>query len=410
MVSCVELFYLMLPVLHAVGALLSIGLSFWCDTGRAIQTARIPGIISGYSPGLREFMAAWPWDEGSEFYTHTWNPFALIFVFEWLTAGFALRPIKYYTNGDNALLVRVWLGWLIAGLAGFIVWSVTNTGGVCTAQFCTVVFSFVAAAWVCIYSLSLSKPLTADLPQPSSFTLDCYTDPHGRSWKVPRSLRHRRLQADEQGEEEPEQVTEAPPVVDFDEENLEGIAWRYGEYCITAPLLFLAVVTLLTAEGPAWLFLTGYWLLFTCNALGIALHLNFWVYEEEFNKFESPGPVYWLTRLFLAGTWSDPAVNLSSILQAAWVCLLVPMGGLVYLTRDVLFSSEMPILVLMMIWNLLVTYSMFGIVPTFVYITGLGRRRLAWMLDLLNVAAKFPLPIIILMGFITRPATTRYCY
>jgi hypothetical protein len=32
------------------------------------------------------------------------------------------------------------------------------------------------------------------------------------------------------------------------------------------------------------------------------------------------------------------------------------------------------------------------------------------MLDLLNVAAKFPLPIIILMGFITRPATTRYCY
>ena len=408
MVSCVEIFYLMLPALHATGALISMGLSFWCDTGRAVLTARIPGVVSGYSPSPSEFAAAWPWDEGSEFYTHTWNPFALIFVFEWLTAGFALRPIKYYTS-DTSILVKVWLAWLAAGLAGFIVWSVTNTGGVCTAQFCTVVFSFVASAWVCVYSLSLSKPLMADTPQPRFLPIECYTDPSGRSWRVPRSLRHRRLQADEQ-EEEPEQVEVPAPVVDYQEENLEGIAWRYGEYCITAPLLFLAVASLLTAEGPAWLYLTGYWLLFTCNALGIALHLNFWVFEEELNKFESPGPVYWLTRLFLAGTWSDPAVNLSSILQAAWVSLLVPMGGLIFLTRSVLLSSEMPILVLMMIWNLLLTYSMFGIIPTFVYITGLGRTRLAWMLDVLNVAAKFPLPIIILMGFITRPATTRFCY
>jgi hypothetical protein len=28
-------------------------------------------------------------------------------------------------------------------------------------------------------------------------------------------------------------------------------------------------------DAPAWLFLTGYWLLVVCNAVGIALHLSF---------------------------------------------------------------------------------------------------------------------------------------
>ena len=92
------------------------------------------------------------------------------------------------------------------------------------------------------------------------------------------------------------------------------------------------------------------------------------------------------------------------------MCLLVPVAGLVYLTRDVLFDTSMPALVLFLIWNLLLTYSMFGIVATFVYKTGMGASRLEWLLDLLNLFAKFPLPLVILSGFITRPASTRFCY
>lgn len=92
------------------------------------------------------------------------------------------------------------------------------------------------------------------------------------------------------------------------------------------------------------------------------------------------------------------------------MCLLAPMGGLIYLTKDILFSTDMPILVLLLIWNLLITYSLFGIVPTFVYFTRMGGGQLAWLLDVLNIMAKFPLPLIILSGFITRPATNRFCY
>jgi hypothetical protein len=86
------------------------------------------------------------------------------------------------------------------------------------------------------------------------------------------------------------------------------------------------------------------------------------------------------------------------------------MGGLIFLTKDVLFSTDMPVLVLLLIWNLLLTYSLFGIVPTFVYMTHLGSRQLARLLDVLNVLAKFPLPLIILSGFITRPATNKFCF
>lgn len=70
----------------------------------------------------------------------------------------------------------------------------------------------------------------------------------------------------------------------------------------------------------------------------------------------------------------------------------------------------MPLLVLILIWNLLITYSLFGVVSTIVYATRMGRRSLPLLLDFLNLTAKFPLPIVILTGFITRPATTRFCF
>lgn len=38
----------------------------------------------------------------------------------------------------------------------------------------------------------------------------------------------------------------------MDKDTLEGVIFRYVEYCITAPLLFLAVVCLLVVDAPAW--------------------------------------------------------------------------------------------------------------------------------------------------------------
>lgn len=99
------------------------------------------------------------------------------------------------------------------------------------------------------------------------------------------------------------------------------------------------------------------------------------------------------------------------LLESSWICLAVPIGGLVYMARGWIFSSEVPFIALMMIWLLIFSYTMFGIAPSVVY--AMYRRDLMiWLptvLDILNLAAKFPIPILVLVAFSTRPAMFHAC-
>ncbi len=101
------------------------------------------------------------------------------------------------------------------------------------------------------------------------------------------------------------------------------------------------------------------------------------------------------------------------MLLASWICLVLPIGGLVYMTRFWLFgaSSEMPWIALTMIWLMLLSYCSFGIVPTVIYIM---RNRdailvLPWVLDVLNILSKLPVPFLVLIAFSTRPAGFHPC-
>lgn len=319
--SLAEIFYMLLPALHAAGALLAMGLSFGCDTGQAQMTARRP--LNVYQPEnlprTTSFIAAWPWDEGPDFETHTWNPFALIFVFEWLTAGFALRPLQYYIY-DKTWLLRIWITWLALGLAVFLAWTFTNTGGICPAMLATVCASFLMSAVVAVYSLLRWTGANDDYFYGSQRgdgimggleeveEEESYKDKAGRLWKVPRTvcmLRRRQHATDRLGSDEDDrqariQARRMQMVVEY--ENAMGVLIRYAEYCITAPLLFLAVVCLLVVDAPAWLFLTGYWLLITCNAIGIALHVCFISSQSE-SSDELGGVAPFVLKLFFAGPW-----------------------------------------------------------------------------------------------------------
>lgn len=115
-------------------------------------------------------------------------------------------------------------------------------------------------------------------------------------------------------------------------------------------------------------------------------------------------------RLTPAAGRRSPGSKRLYLLNGAWLSLLLPMSGLVYMTRGYLFSSELPGLVAFMIWNLLLTYSLFGILPTYVYLTWTGFGRLDLILDVLNAVAKFPIPMQILIGYITRPAGVHPCF
>ena len=288
MLTCPDAMYASLPILHGLGALTAAGLSFGCDTGRAQQTARIPSYTLSGNPSHQHFLAAFPWDEGAEFATQTWNPFALIFVFEWLTAAFALRPLiaMMHPNRRTDVLSQGCLIWLVLGVAVFIAWSFANSGGICVAQFCLVLISFLATAAVCVWD-GLIKRAT----NPPGFKLlpqgDKHADEHGRLWFIPNRIRG-------------DASTALTP--NYLSEDIEGVVWRYAEYCITAPLLFIAVACLMVSDAPAWLYLAGYWLLIVCNAIGIALHVSFILAKPQ-GANESGGVLPMLMGVLFAGPW-----------------------------------------------------------------------------------------------------------
>lgn len=298
-------FFILLPLLHATGAILATVISFVCDTGRAKQSALIPYRISAprltYSPEL-QFRAAYPWAEDATLAGNEWNPFALIFVFEWLTAAFALKPLADFMSYP-ARLFYVWVIWLLVGLAVFITWTATNSGGPCVFMIVAVIASFIACGIVGYYRLFVGYyrpfveeargytpiPAGGELPPPKATTKEM--DPSGRVWIIPSSvskLRQRRL-----GDDQAAPITGEAALQYVRSESVIGVIWRYIEYCITAPLLFLAVVCLMVTDPPAWLFITGYWLILICNILGIALHASFTA-----NEFAPPN----LATTTLAGT------------------------------------------------------------------------------------------------------------
>ena len=221
---------------------------------------------------------------------------------------------------------------------------------------------------------------------------------------------------------------------------MDDVSFRYIEYCITAPLLFLAVLCLLTVDAPAWLFFVGYWMIQACNATGIAFHYSvcfeLWYTQCETQQDADQGGgatskpsegaaegsrfgrlmssfVKWFKGLIIDGGWPDKWVHNLSLLNNTWLCLLVPIGGIVYMCRSWLlsFSADMPWLAIVMIWQLLITYCMFGIIPTIIYLSGRCDwiQKLPWWLDVLNLAAKWPLPIFIIIAFSTRPAGFHMC-
>jgi hypothetical protein len=295
-----QVFYAALPIIHGFGAILALSLSFACGSGNAVQTARVPTSLAvprGLSSDLA-FYTAYPWDEGGDLPGNTWNPFALIFVFEWLTAGFALRTLRYFTERPDILL-KTWIAWLVAGTVAFMAWALTNSGGVCPAMFASVLASFLASGALAYYALNPELRLESTPRQFERLAGEDYQDPHGRVWKVPlcvQSLRARKPLSDY----EEEQTSVTGSFVDAGYENDMGVVFRYAEYCITAPLLFLAVVCLMVVDAPAWLFLTGYWFVFTCNAFGITLHIDFKEYSAKRND-GGAGP--WFAKILIPGPW-----------------------------------------------------------------------------------------------------------
>jgi hypothetical protein len=267
--------YVALPILHGLSAIAALVMCFYCDVGRLKHQARVPVVVPFQGdPRNRNltnelFLAAYPWAEDAEFVTHTWNPFVLVATFQWLTAGFALRTV---TGPEwNGVISTVWCVWLALGYGLYGIWSFTSFGGpFCVAMFATVTASYIAAVALCLMfvgppSLSVlyhrgvvySKVPPGDgKTQPSqaeragghdNALVTVWTGEDGRAWLVPRAIKALKTPG---GGPNGSLPGKAPPMLNM-EQSL-GVIYRYAEYCITAPLLFIAVVCLMVVDAPAW--------------------------------------------------------------------------------------------------------------------------------------------------------------
>jgi hypothetical protein len=306
-------FHLVLVILHGIGAFGAFLMSMICNgvahgTQRGMLTVATSAALGNFTR-VRAYRAAYPWSEDGEFETHLWNPYFLIVAFEWITAGFALCNLWHWLSHP----LEFTQGWMAFGALALGAWVLRHNGATpfCFAMIVILLISFIAAAAACVRYFQLIQaqglvpasgppPSAAppnDLPEETPLTVQ------GRLWYVPRSVaglkpRPRRslLRAGEAAE-----AAQQPPVSEGERPAfiyaMDAVGFRYVEYCITAPLLFLAVMCLLVSDAPSWLFLIGYWMIQACCALGIALHYN--LTKDMLANHGSR----WFQGLLATGTW-----------------------------------------------------------------------------------------------------------
>jgi hypothetical protein len=90
-------------------------------------------------------------------------------------------------------------------------------------------------------------------------------------------------------------------------------------------------------------------------------------------------------------------------LEGAWLGLAVAMLYVMYVGRPYLFNTAMPTVVLVALWNLLVSFGLFGAVGTLFYL-----RDDLWMhmdieYDVLGLVAKIPIAGVVCVAVMTMP-------
>lgn len=264
--------YVALVALHASGAIAAFLMSMICDgayraTQRAMQPVAIPSSGLRNVSGTQAFIAAFPWSEDGEFKNHLWNPYLLVVVFEWLTAGFVLcnlwdwlsKPLEYIQ------------GWLALGVGATTVWfivgqtSETKKTDFCLPMFILVYISFAAAALAVMRLAEVIKKRKEEAAKANAKSPEEQPDAdsdsaplmvQGRVWRVPRSIATLKQRAGRTLGSDGTAASDESLVLKEDVPEfvlaVHATGFRYVEYCITAPLLFIAIMALLVADAPSW--------------------------------------------------------------------------------------------------------------------------------------------------------------
>ena len=456
-------------ILHFAAGLAVVGITYQCNSERFTNPGErmLPydwagWVARGGNATCNSTQACYrdavPWADDEPLKNHAWNPYAMLMVFEFLSAGFALFYLREQTQG---VLRQVCLYapscWFFVGFGLYIGWFVQ--GGQQQWQEVLVVFAcFVASGAITLCfdgwrEATLNELRRALAPLLAKRFQQCYL--HGVAWRVP--IRGPSMEAPGDGSMD--------QVVSQLSRRLEVIL-RYLEYCMSASLLFIAVLSLFVVGPPAWTFIVGFVSILMCNLFGACLQLvQIELTDESLAQPAPPGALsvqaggvdppalaqynvklhytpllkvpfqvavtrrqapgasleaddqapaipdpnrprhagHAMLAFIGAGTWHEHWVCKLLYMEGAWFGLANGMLLIFYLGQGYLTNTSMPTFVLIGLWNMIALYCMFGVVATYFYV---DNRYWYWLepsLDVLSLAAKLPIVMSLLIGFLQGP-------
>lgn len=138
---------------------------------------------------------------------------------------------------------------------------------------------------------------------------------------------------------------------------------HYTEYCTSASLLFVAVSILYMPDPLSWTIAISFVSILLCNLTGIGAH---------FSKLDQHNTTstHWYDL-----DWSKPGNHFKLFMIHSWSCLCLALCILIYNSWSSLSSTDVPLFVRFTLYNLLVTYSLFGIAATICYAMAGNRNK-----------------------------------
>jgi len=385
-------------VLHFASSIFLLNVSFRCgDTLRTQTFAETVFDSSGYAlvmnstcsdPYSSECFYGLPQTFDVVQHSLSWNVFALLAAFEWLSASFALYYLddiaRRWWQNATGIITTACLVWNVAGIILLMPYNSqpsTIQTGVTTLALLAASASQITAGFIDPNTVddppskcckgggrSVINGLPVVVPPPSQMNTPPTPTANTRSGGVPSSDR---------------------------------VIQHYSEYCTSASLLFVAVLILFVQDPVSWAPLFGFTGIMICNITGIGAHNCKLDFTEE-------QPTRWYDL-----DWTKCGNHFKLFLLHSWLALIASIMIIIYLSRDSLTSSDVPGWVRFILWNLLVTYTLFGVWATICYgMAGQRGRSLQfdkWMerldfgLTVLSAAAKLPIAYTVFMGLIQEP-------
>lgn len=326
----------------------------------------------------------------------SWNVFALLAAFEWLSAGFAL----YYLED---VFRRWWTRAPEITLAACLVW---NAIGIMTIMPYSMPLTMLQAGITTLALLAASAAqVTSMLPYhglDNRNSPDIHDD-HGKKRVTPMFPGHVPVVVPK-----PSQMSRDPVDVNSTTnkgeytDSMNRVILHYTEYCTSASLLYVAVLILFIPDPISWASLFGFTGIMICNITGIGAH------NCKLDAADDSIHTPWYDL-----DWTKCGNHFKLFILHSWLALVMSMMIIVYLSRDTLTSSDVPGWVRFILWNLLVTYTLFGVWATLCYSMAgtrggserfdLWMARLDYGLTVLSAAAKLPVAYTVFYGLIQEP-------